>query len=111
MANDDAARTGYLVDAYIAGDGRLEFWLMDADANLRAPIQLLGSIVRDDQLSEEPEIAIRIRIDTDGLEGDGALDRVRAVEQLRVEDLSKRTERWEALDSAGVAEPVTEGNE
>lgn len=44
FALDTPSKTGRRLNVYLNQSRRLEFWLMDSDANLVAPLQLIGSI-------------------------------------------------------------------
>jgi hypothetical protein len=85
-----AVAPGYLIDAYLADDGILEVWLLDAHANLLAPLELLGTVTVESDLRSVGEVALRIHFDR----GRGSVE---ILEQLPIAHLDERVERWEAL--------------
>lgn len=114
VANDEAVSPGVLVDAYLGSDGYLEVWLTDQQANLAAPIRLIGSLNRHEDLAERSEIAIRIHVDTAEVLNEQTLEAknsVEVIEELAIEDLPAREQDWEALSLSSATEPVTTGDE
>lgn len=85
-----AVEPGYLIDAYLADDGLLEVWLLDAHANLLAPLELLGIVTVVSDLRSVGEVALRIHVDR----GRGSVE---ILEQLAIAHLDERMERWEPL--------------
>lgn len=113
VADNTAVTSSVLIDAYIADDGALEFWLTDEDANLAAPIAQIGTMSRSIELAASPEIALRIHIDTRDLPAkvDGVDDRVGLLEELPIAELDSRQQEWPALNMTESSEYITPGDE
>ena len=92
----EAVKNGYAVNAFLDGTGVLEFWLLDADANLAKPIELLGKISVPSAFAGTDEIALRTELDTAQL-GKGLESTAVLLESLPLADVDIDDPNWAGL--------------
>ena len=101
--------TGAVLDAYVAQDGHLEFWLMDEIANLEEPILLLGTMSVPTDLRSIREVAARVDLTPSTTP---AASRVETYEVIDIADLDPTDEAWSPLVGPGATvRPVDEAGE
>ncbi|MEZ5176673.1 MAG: hypothetical protein R2823_10820 [Acidimicrobiia bacterium] len=103
VPDSDAVTIGYAVDAYLDDTGVLEVWLLDSNANLLEPIELLGTVNVPASLADTEEIAMRIEVDTAQL-SKGEPGTADLVETIPLADLDIEDPDW-----PGLGGPVTPG--
>ena len=109
VPDEEALRTGAVLDAYVAQDGHLEFWLMDEIANLEEPVMLLGTTTVPTDLRSTREIAIRVDLTPATIEG---ASRLATIQVINIDDLDPAADIWAALAGpSGDVRPVGEAGE
>ncbi|SBS71712.1 hypothetical protein [uncultured Microbacterium sp.] len=63
---DERGNQGWNISAYVDDTGELEFWLLDADANVSKPLGKLGQVSTGGK-------GIRVLVDTSGVTADGTI--------------------------------------